>query len=959
MNDASKKRWLLKDREGRVRGPFATEDILGRISRGEMSGEEKISLYPSTNWMPISNDPQFYDKLLESLDHERRDVESETDEFIDVDARNSQSSKPRGQTGAEPPPTKSHRQTATRKKEPQEPEASREEAPAERKGSAQKVQAPKVEAAAETNERGGVEVIELKKLKTVLKKQKAKKATWPLLLIVAAVAFAAVLLMKSPAVKEGQVRLVAPRAGQPALTPEQSKTKTQLALQEYVKDSFSSYMRAQTELVQVLEGDPKNAGVIALMCLTYLELWPFAYQDAEDLQTVSTANQMASRLDPAGVEAATCRVVELLVRGRYIEAKGVTEMILDTFARENKPPIAFYYFKALLFESVKDFGSALSYSQSAQQLWKQWLRVYNLEARILTRSGQFSAAANKYRGILASNPNHAVARIELGVIEYKHLRNYQEGQKQLELAFAQKEKVPGDVEARGLLGLAELALQQQNNVKALEYARRAYALNASEGRAKEILLKLGGEKSISETKILDSQLVFEGDQLVREGDCNAAQAHYKAAYEINRKNAMAALKAGECLWSLSLSTEAIGWMDKAIGADPKLVDAYVLLSDYYTQRYNYTSAAQILSKARALFPANYKVFRGYALAEWRRKNSPGAADFAQKAIQLYGADVESYVILARAQMDRGEYAKAFEAASKAIEIDKNHQPAQTVYAEALGGVRGLNVGIDYLSRLVNTYPTLTDYRLALGHLYMKDQRFASAQDLYQQVIRIEDKPKKAYMALGNSLKEQKRFDEAREAYFKAATLDPSDVEPLFLAGRLYLDTKQPSEARQQFQRVLRVNKDFPLVSFYIGRAALLMNSTDEALEYANQEKAKNPNLADPYILAAEAYTEMKQYSACAGEYVQAVRLRPANSDIYVKMARCYRMSGNLDAAVSMINQASHQESANAEAWKEQGAIYEVRQDRIKAIEAYQQYLVLAPNAPDREQIQQRIQDLSR
>jgi regulator of sirC expression with transglutaminase-like and TPR domain len=77
------------------------------------------------------------------------------------------------------------------------------------------------------------------------------------------------------------------------------------------------------------------------------------------------------------------------------------------------------------------------------------------------------------------------------------------------------------------------------------------------------------------------------------------------------------------------------------------------------------------------------------------------------------------------------------------------------------------------------------------------------------------------------------------------------------------------------------------------------------------------------------------------------------------MARCYRLSGNLDAAVSMINQAGTQESGNPEVWKEQGAIYEMKQENIKAIEAYSQYLVLVPNAVDREQIQMRINALSR
>jgi tetratricopeptide (TPR) repeat protein len=221
-----------------------------------------------------------------------------------------------------------------------------------------------------------------------------------------------------------------------------------------------------------------------------------------------------------------------------------------------------------------------------------------------------------------------------------------------------------------------------------------------------------------------------------------------------------------------------------------------------------------------------------------------------------------------------------------------------------------------------------------------------------------DKPKIGFIKLGTTQKLLKKSNEARDSFFKAAALDPSDVEPLFLVGQLYLETKQPSEARQQFQRVLNINKDYPLVNYNIGLANLQMGLLEDTLEQANIEKLKNPNLADPYILAADAYTAMKQYSACAGEYQQAVKYRPSSSDLFIKIARCYRMAGNLDAAVSMINQASSLESGNAEVWKEQAAIYEMKQDRIKAIEAYNQYKVLAPNAPDIDQVDARINALS-
>lgn len=222
---------------------------------------------------------------------------------------------------------------------------------------------------------------------------------------------------------------------------------------------------------------------------------------------------------------------------------------------------------------------------------------------------------------------------------------------------------------------------------------------------------------------------------------------------------------------------------------------------------------------------------------------------------------------------------------------------------------------------------------------------------------MDSKPKEALIQLGLSRQRQRKFDGALRAYLEAAALDPSDGEPLFRAGQLYLDAKKPVEARQQFQRVLQVNPNYPRVHYSIGRAALEMQSPQEALEQAVQEKNRNPNLADPYVLAAEAYEQLRQYNLCASEYQQAIRLRPHVADYYIRIASCNRMSGNLDAAAHMIATAKDIESGNPEVWKEQGAIFETQGNAIFAIEAYNQYLALRPNAADRSEIERRIQNL--
>jgi tetratricopeptide (TPR) repeat protein len=941
LGGRTQKKWIIKNSDGVVRGPYRTEEILSQIQNGELSGEEMISLFPSTDWQPISTDPEFYDKLLEFLEGDR------------VAPRDGSASAPqRSTTNIDD----------WQYDQPSHKSASKKTGPV--KGSAEKVSVkapppPEPPKARNKTEAVDVEppVIELKKKKKVVRKQRAQKSIIPILVVLSALAAVAYWIMTDTQSSDDRIRLIAPRLNLPANSnTEASTARLKESISIFSADTFTNYMSAQNGLVQSYELDTKNSGAIGFLCLTYYQLWPFAYQDSEDLRAITVATQIAAKIDPASIEASTCRSVDLFIRGRYDEAKSIVETALETHSNSN--PVAFYYFKALLLMSNRENESALNYIRSAEQIWPQWLELYQLEGELLVTLARSEEAAKRYRQILAANPRHAEAMLELGILEFRFYRNIEKADSTIKRGLSGADKVSREVASRANLVLAEIALEKGSGGDALKYAQEAYSLNSTNARAKAIILQIGGESKLKNTPIMDRQLVYEGDQLVREGDCSAAQAHYKAAFEVNPKNALAAMKAADCLWKMSLTTEGIDWLNKAIRADPQMIDAYVLLADFYGRRYNFAAAAQILAKANQIMPRNYKVFRGFALMELRRRNAEGAIQSSEKAIQLYEADVESYIINAKALMETKEFSKAFSSASKAIELDINHREAQIVYSEALVGVQGMNAGIQNLNRLVALYPMITDYRIGLGDLYMRDQSFNSAETVFEQVTRIDPKSKDAFLKLGEVRQTLRKYDSALDAYLQAAELDPSDVEAFVKMGQLYLEIRKPAEGQTQFFRAQKINPEYPLINVYIGRAALQNGSPDLAIEEARKEKAKNPNLADPYLLAADAYVELQKYQLCASEYQQAVSLRPQGSEIYIKMARCFRLAGNLDAAVSMINTAAKQESGEPEVWKEQGLIFETRGEAIKAIEAYNQYLVLAPNAADREQVESRIRSLS-
>ena len=918
--------WLVRLSDGKLKGPLSTEEILRGIRRGEFSGEDMFSEYATGNWRPFAQNPEFYDELLKVLEDEEREI----DDSVREDPNEVDNEEPLSGLGQAASPSSSDSQNKSRDIPPSE---------------------------------GAV--IDLKK-KNEHQNQKfsrdKKIIFWASSCVVVLCLFMWFWEGDSN-VESASLHLISPKKGQPPLKKDQIALKRQEAIEYFQLDTRWGYSKAQNKWVQLIEGTEGNLDAYSFLCLTYLELWPYVSLNAKNLEVVSQTTQLVMGIDPTDPRGVTCRVVEFIFKGEYKKAKSMVEGVLETLVSAGEGHVNFYYFKSVLLAYEGQYEVALGYLNSAQKLWPSWLRLYSLEADLMIRSKRDELAARRLRDIIKSNPNHLEARIMLGRIEYLFYKRKREAKAILLDALKINDQARRTLMSQAYLTLSEIFLQEDRKSESLEAARQSYQWDPSNRAAKNIINQLGDTDEIKNHVLNDEQLVHQGDQFVRLGNCNAAQAHYKSAYDNNPKNGLAAMKASKCLWELSFSLEAIDWLKKAMVADPSLIEAYIRLADYYSQRYDYLAAMQTLAEAQKQAPQSYEIYRGYALVEKRRKNYQGVIHFVEQALKIHESDIESLVLMAEAYMemegsDKNYQRKAYSAATKAVEIDgSNMGRTQIVYGKSLFGVQGADASISYLSNLVSRFPLAIEYRLALGEVLLKDERYSRAEEAYKYAAHVQAKSKEAFLGLGHALQLQGKSGQALDAFLKAAILDPSAPGALFQAGLIYFNGSKFKEAKAQLLRVVKINERFPWVYYYLGQIDLKMNKPQDALRRAEEEKKINPHSAAPYLLAAEAYTLLKKYTLCSQEYQKAIQVLPQGADIYIRLARCYRQSGQLDVAKSMLEQAQELESGHPSVYRELGAIYESKRDFSSALAAYQRYLILAPNAPDAGQIRAKVEGL--
>ena len=943
------KQWIVRDADGKIYGPFSSEQVLIQIDKYYFVGSEQVAIYPGGNWINISKSPEFSDRLLDVLAAEGS-----------------------GGRGKIPPPPSDVPEFTTRVKTSQTPPTKGATTgfgtKTDNLHSLTDPNAPlRISAPDELTRTMFSPIIELEDVKSLERAEKAKQARLPLIIISVAliVAVVAYLFADDRSASSGRIHLLMPRRAEPEISEAKQKEKYRKALEGLVLDTYSGYQRAQGELVEIIEGasrrsedQMKKASALSALCLVYRELWPFAYQDSQDTKAVALITQEAKRIDPAGINGATCEITQLMLNNRYRDAQGLAESIL---LEQTQAP-ALYEIRGDIFFYNQDYSNAAEYFKIARSLWPAWRKGYVQEARARARLQQYPTALTLYDEVIHNSRNHGVAKIEMGIIEGTVFSQYDKGISLINSGLNDSDRIPRPIQSRGNLGLAQLYFAKNQVKRALEFAKLAYGLNAGNVEAKQLIVKLAGEKEVP-TNFKAEELVALGDQYVRAGDCFSAQAQFKAAFDADNRNAFAALKAGKCLWQLNQSAEAMDWLRKAMYADPNLIAAYVELANYSAQRFDFFAAAEVLKRAQARSPKSFEVYRGFAEVEFLRHNYEGAAGYGLRALKLYETDMDTILLMTKAYIGLQNYPEAQRFASRAIDLDSNDIEAQSLYGKIEAGLHGVDAGAHYMQGLINRFvitkgqqvpQAAIDYRTALGEIYMQDERYKAAEEILREAIGLDRNNKKALMTLGKIMQAESYNQAALELFLRAAVLDPSDADPIYYSGQLYLDAGKIQEAARQYERVLKINMRYPKGHVQLGRTYLRLGNSKKALEEALAERAINPELVDSYLLAAESYFNLQQYGNCAGEYQKAVSKQGPGSAVLVRMSRCYRLSGALDSATSLLREAVTLESGNPDIYKEQGAIYHMKGMADEAIKNYDTYLRLAPNATDRAEVESRI-----
>jgi len=697
---------------------------------------------------------------------------------------------------------------------------------------------------------------------------------------------------------------------------EEKKAKHFKNAKEYI--AKNELKKAVIELKNVVQLDPKDAAA-------YLELGE-AYLKLKEPREAFQAYTRAVSANPDNLKA-QLKLGQMLLLGRQTdEAKKKADLIL---AKSPDNVEALSLLSGVQIQQ-RDLDGAIKTLEKAAALNPNHFNTQLSLGRLLLLKGEPGKAEEAYLKAIALDPASGVPYIELSRIyagkgewdkaeaelkrmiqasgstyETLHvLALFYESTKKLELAeqtyLKAVEAAPqGDVTP--LMNLAAYYGRMKSYDRALEAMQKAEEIKKDDPNVLVNMAELQfdfnkiKEAEATVDRVLEKEKghvganLLKGRILLTRRDFGSAIERFDVAVRESPRNSMAHYFRG--LAYIGKGDPKMGQQDllKAVEFNPRLLDARLILSEFYLNERNADLARQQIDAAMKIAPRNTRVLMHQASLKVLERDIKGAEEIYSRIIQADADYAPAYIQLGLIYNLTNRQAEALKAFNKALALN----PQQT---DALALVVGLSVRDkkydealkaceDHKKKVADSPASLALIEYLEGNVFLAKQDTKAAQDRFKKAIEIDPNNPAAYVALASIYAREKRFDEAIKEYESVIAKNPKYLAGYMAVGTIYDQKGDGKRAETYYRKALDIKKDFgPAANNLAWNLADRGGNIDEALTFAQIAKEQLPKSAAVMDTLGYIYYLKGSYLNAIAEFQDSLARDPGNAVINHHMA---------------------------------------------------------------------------
>jgi tetratricopeptide (TPR) repeat protein len=276
---------------------------------------------------------------------------------------------------------------------------------------------------------------------------------------------------------------------------------------------------------------------------------------------------------------------------------------------------------------------------------------------------------------------------------------------------------------------------------------------------------------------------------------------------------------------------------------------------------------------------------------------------ANPAVPRIDTDAEYARLLAIAEYERGNSAKAVKAQDQAIRGNPDAAELhfdQGLYRTAAGDTAG---AITAYQKAIVLDPTYGEPRVNLGNLLVAAGDFAGAVRLYFEAAIVDPDLVPAQIAVANAMRHSGQIDSALAHYDRALALDPESAEAVLgKMAALEASGRNDAAIATGRQALTRIGERADLLAA-LGRALKQAGRNHEAVAALRASLVKEPRRAETWVTLGQCYRRLGQLDQAEAAQKQAIALKPELVPAHVNLADVYARRGLFDQATASLERA--------------------------------------------------------
>jgi len=693
------------------------------------------------------------------------------------------------------------------------------------------------------------------------------------------------------------------------------------------------------------------------LVLLYAELLPNASNEQDALKTIYRLLKIANVKSLSDINIAMASSLFYFHQGRYKTARN----ILENYKRVNKGLTP--KFLLLWLDTALKTGDAVHARKLFEQISN--IRPKNLEIYLsLARFYQFDQQNEEAVKILEEGSKLFKESVAL-LLEYAKLKleaqDFKTFKNALQMIDALKAEYSPSYYAKYLEYMAILSAMNNDMNTALGFFKLAIVVKDSEElRSKLASLEVGGSNSVQnlilESKILNLMSKARGE--LDNKNWEQAIAHAISASDLSETYVPAKLLLAEIQIERGYYDFALKTLIELQKTNLENNKINYLLLYAFIEAYKIDDAQREISiLTRSNFAKTYEYASLLGRFYHKQKNIPFAIRWYQESINRNPLNDRDYFKLAEILIYMKKFKDGAKMLADAMALDPDNIDYAALNAEILYEEKGPDTAIGYLREQLDKHLENPKLIGEIAKYYYKSGQTKFFLQYKEKMEGMTNRDPSFYMFLIESSRREDKFEDVVFYSKELLKIDPGNLNTRVELGEFYITNGKYENALQEFEQVKIRLPSYPKVNFYLSRSYYGIKNLEKAEEAALEEIKNNPNLEFGYIAYGRVLRDKSDWPNAIKNYETGISKNSKSVEALAGLAWIKAKQNNHAAARELYLRAIKEDQSNADLHRELAFCYKNMGQSGLAIESFQVYLTLSPNAEDRSTIEAEIKNL--